>query len=356
MLIYVQSRNPDGFFALKKLNATDEDLKANRNTFNMELSSLLFSEDKAFSVQEHLIQALATFEVVNPSPQNPTWYFLFDWAKGNLNDFWKNNRRLIKDHDHLPWMARQFHGLTKGLMCVHNERTETIKSFDIHKRANSNTLYGRHGDINASNFLWFPSEPPPGILSLSDFGLGRLHREVSRSIQDPQSLKRTETYRAPEFDLEEKSISRISDIFSLGCVFLEYVIWFFRGFKGIKKCSKDRLELDIHNFTADTFFTFNREVAASERQFFVKPSVRALIKELQNDPDCSTYLSQLLDIIGDEMIEPNPSERINAVRLEIKMELLWRTCRDDPEFYTHKDGKPTPSFLNKRQGLTASIR
>lgn len=298
----------------------------------MQLSSLLFSKDQVFSVQEHLIQALATFEVVNPSPQNPTWYFLFDWAEGDLNNFWMNNLHLVRDHNYLPWMARQFHGLTKGLRCVHNERTETIKSFDIQNRANSNTLYGCHGDINIGNILWFPSEPLPGILSLSDFGLGRLHR----SIQDSRPCKRLETYRAPESGLEENSISRISDIFSLGCVFLEFVVWFFRGIDGLEKSSQDRLELDIHNFTADTFFTFNRETVASGRKFFIKQSVRDLIEELQTDPDCTTYLWQLLDIIVNEMLEPDPSKRIETSRLERYMKALWRECENDSDFYTLK--------------------
>lgn len=303
----------------------------------MELSSLLFSEDKSIGVREHLIQALATFEVVNPGPQNPTWYFLFDWAEGNLSDFWKSNSHLVRDHNHLPWMARQFHGLTKALKCVHNERTETIKSFDIQKKPNSNTLYGRHGDINATNFLWFPSEPLPGIFSLADFGLGRLHRQVSRSIQNPNLTARTATYRPPEVDLKTPFISRISDIFSLGCVFLEYVTWFFGGFEGLENSAKDRTALDIHGFAADTFFTSHRDVADLERQFFIKESVRVLIQRLKTDPDCTTYLSQLLDIIGDKMLEPDHSKRMNTVLLEKEMELLSRACEDEPDFYTTKN-------------------
>lgn len=299
----------------------------------MELSSLLFSQDKGFGAQEHLIQVLATFEVLNPAPQHSTWYFLFDWAEGNLTDFWRRNQCLVRDHNHLPWMAKQLHGLTKALKCVHNERKQTLNSFDIKTRVNSNTLYGRHGDISVGNFLWFPSDPFPGTFSLADFGLGRLHRQVSRSERDPRSIARTATYRAPEFDLDKPGISRMSDIFSLGCVFLEYVIWFFFGFEGVEQSSKDRIEPDIYGFRADTFFTFNREAAVSERQFFVKQSVKDLIQQLKRDQACSEYLSQLLDIIDNNMLEPNPSRRIDAVRLEREMKEL---CKTQPEFYNAK--------------------
>lgn len=300
----------------------------------MELASLLFSEDKAPGAQKHLIHVLATFEVLNPS-QHPTWYFLFDWAEGDLGEFWKKNDHL-RNPSHLPWMAEQFYGLTKAIKCVHNERVQTLKSFEIKNRVDSNTLYGRHGDISVGNFLWFHSDTPPGILCLSDFGLGRLHRQVSRSERDP-NIARTATYRAPEFDLDKPLVSRLSDIFSLGCVFLEHVIWYFLGVEGVDESSKARLEIDIYGFNADTFFTFDRTATGSERHFDVKQSVRDLIERLQKRQDCSTYLSELLNIIGTDMIQPDLSKRIDAAKLERDMEDFWRKCKDRPEFYKHKN-------------------
>lgn len=318
----MQIRHPDGYFALKKLNPGETDQDDNRESFNMELSSLLFSQDKASGAQKHLIQVLATFEVLNPAPQHSTWYFLFDWAEGSLSDFWRANPHLVRNDSHVPWLVKQFHGLTKALKCVHNERKQTINAFSIKQRVNSNTLYGRHGDISVANFLWFRSNPFPGVLSLADFGLGRLHRQVSRSERDPRTMARTATYRAPEFDLEEPKISRLSDIFSLGCVFLEYVTWFFLGFQGVETSSEARNEPDIYGFGADTFFTFDKSVPVSDRQFFVKPIVWDLIHSLRDDEKCNTHLSQILNIIGEDMLQPDLSRRINAEKLEKKFRKL----------------------------------
>ena len=306
----------------------------------MELASLLFSQDNWPDERKHSIQVLATFEIVNRENNDATWYFLFDWARGNLDDYWKRNDKLVRDYSRLPWMAEQFHGLCKALQGVHNERDKTVPSFNLETSGASGKLYGRHGDINPSNFLWFTSanhNSIPDILILADFGLGRLHRQVSRSEQDPRSIARTATYRAPEFDLNKPLISRKTDIFSLGCVFLEYITWFFLGSQGIEEKASLRFELDIYGFHADTFFTFHREQAATqgkERQFFIKDSVRNLVHELQSREDCCIYLHQLLDFILNQMLLPDPHKRIDASRLTKEMDKLQRACNSERDFYT----------------------
>ncbi|KAI0844528.1 kinase-like protein [Daldinia vernicosa] len=336
-------RHPEELFALKKLISHD------RDDFNMELSSLLFCMDKSIvkKADNHIIQPLATFEVEEPAVRGSTYYILFDWAEGNLNDFWEKNDHLVGARDHCKWMSREFYSLCLALECVHNERKETLKSIDENKLEknlsgrlhDAKSLYGRHGDIKPDNFLWFvpPQLPPPqqeSQLALSDFGLGRLHTKVSRSNQDPRNIARTETYRAPEFDLNNGTISRASDIFSLGCVFLEYVTWFMLGNTGLTEgFPAHRSEPDIYNFESDTFFSIR------EQQPFLKESVKSWIKQLQGHENCSWYLHQLLDIIRDKMLAPDRKNRIHIGELIKDMDLLRQACERNDSFYLKTKGE-----------------
>ncbi|GJC89562.1 hypothetical protein ColLi_12400 [Colletotrichum liriopes] len=178
------------------------------------------------------------------------------------------------------------------------------------------------------NFLWFHTSTFPGLIALSDFGLGRLHTQVSRSKQDPKNIERTATYRSPEFDLPFGKVSPRSDIFSLGCVMLEYVTWFLMGLDAVEKVFPDaRSERDIYGFDSDVFFSIKNEKA------FLKPSVAKWIKELQNHQNCSWYIWDLLEIIKDRMLDPNGETRIPANQLTKRMKALQAVCLSESEYY-----------------------
>ncbi|EQB54936.1 protein kinase [Colletotrichum gloeosporioides Cg-14] len=312
-------RHPQEFFALKKLTSH------NRNSFDLELSSLLFTGQNY--KKKHLIQLLATFEVVNPAAGGlSTYYLLFDWAEGDLSKFWQSNEGLVGKKSHCIWMAEQFHEISEALQCVHNDRAPTMRYLE--NRDSNEDLYGRHGDIKPGNFLWFHSNSFPGLLALSDFGLGRLHTQVSRSKQDPRNIERSASYRCPEFDLPFGQVSPRSDIFSLGCVLLEYVTWFFLGFDAVENVFPGkRLSNDIYGFESDIFFS------VKDKQAHIKPSVLSWIHKLQHRPDCSWYLWDLLEVIKNGMLEPNSDNRIRANQLTKRMHELLKACKADDDYY-----------------------
>ncbi|KAI1105656.1 protein kinase [Jackrogersella minutella] len=341
-------RNPNGLFALKKLTSN------NRDEFNLEMSSLLFSMDNSSgkSASKHLVQLLATFEVSDPESRAnySTYYLLFDWAEGNLKDFWRENGDLVRNNSHCEWISQQFHEICLALQCVHNERDRNLKfieknnlQMNLHGRpVDFHSLYGRHGDIKPDNFLWFRPGNPPGLLALSDFGLGRLHTQVSRSNQNPGDIPRTSTYIAPEFDLSDGKVSRASDIFSLGCVFLEHITWFLLGFESvIEDFPNRRMDKDIlPNFKADKFFMVEVDEHGKTKNPTLKSQVRDWIQKLQHHEKCSWYLYQLLEIIRDSMLEPDRKKRIDIACLAKKMEDLRKSCDDDPNYYL--EARPNP--------------
>lgn len=63
------------------------------------------------------------------------------------------------------------------------------------------------------------------------------------------------TYRAPEYDIASK-VSPSYDIWSLGCVLLEFVTWYLLGGKGVEEFSKRRAAEDSQEIHEDRFFNF----------------------------------------------------------------------------------------------------
>ncbi|EDO65088.1 kinase-like protein [Neurospora crassa] len=308
--------NKEVTFALKRLHASDKE------AFDKELASLISVKTQKST---HLIKLLTTFSVIEEDGGSEVFYLLFPWAEGNLWKYWKVHqpRNQQERLTSALWMAQQCHQLARALLCVHNERQQTLKLYEF--PAGKDELYGRHGDIKAENVLYFESD---GMLVLSDFGLGRLHNKYSRSNADPKALEKSATYRAPEFDLARGRISRASDVFSLGCMFLEFVTWQILGYDAVyDEFPTYRMEEDItHGFESDIFFKVEGETA------IIKPKVHEWMVRLKQHENASEYTKQFLDVI-EEMLSPYPKDRINVVKLESKLYLLRRTCETDTSYY-----------------------
>ena len=106
---------------------------------------------------------------------------------------------------------------------------------------------GFHHDIKPVNVLLFDSDnPKEPIWKLSDFGSGMVS-EFKDSDHDSIYNSKPSTgdpiYTAPEFALEGR-VSRPKDIWSLGCIYLEAIIWISDSFgTAIDKFQAERLNL-----------------------------------------------------------------------------------------------------------------
>ncbi|KAJ4416337.1 hypothetical protein N0V85_002319 [Neurospora sp. IMI 360204] len=302
-------------FAVKKLYASDED------AFDKELASLTsVKADEGV----HLIKLLTTFSVEEEGRK--TFYLVFPWAEGTLWDYWERNK--LKDkHDRLtrtPWMAREIYEIARALQCVHNERRQHLKHYPG-LSSGKDELYGRHGDIKAENILYFSGD---NTLVISDFGLGRLQTKYSRSNNNPKALEKSATYRAPEFDLTDGRISRASDVFSLGCMYLEFVTWYLKGYDAVSdEFPEYRMEKDATwGFESDTFFTIENGKP------IIKPKVQQWIEMLRKHKDASAYTDQFLDTI-EKMLAPASEGRIKISKLTQQLDLFRETCERDPSYY-----------------------
>lgn len=238
---------------------------------------------------------------------------LFRWADGgNLRDLWtEHTKRPDLNYSRICWMAQQVHGLAHALDGIHNTKmtvseVEAVQksplspefpqqSFDFGPipttEDNEGRDYGRHGDIKPENVLWFRQDTSHhefGILKLSDFGLTTFHRALTRGLKAAE-VRVTNTYSAPEREIEE-SLSRPFDVWSLGCIFLEFVTWILLGSKYIKAFQDARLKDGggpNPNFSLDNFFTVFRDDEARLKAG-VKPSVSKVsssFNDLRQSPD-----------------------------------------------------------------------
>ncbi|KAI1099427.1 kinase-like protein [Jackrogersella minutella] len=319
--------NGSNSYALKRLKSR------NANEFNLEVDAL---RKYNHGIDKHLIPLLATIEKEDESSK---YYLLFPKANGDLHHFWMIHFDMNTDTSYLKWMARQCLGITKALSMLHQDQDDD-KNEDY-------PIYGRHGDIKAANILWFAKPDSDGPSSwqlvLSDFGLMRFHRFMSRSIETARNLKKTITYQAPEFDIAK--ISRKSDIWALGCTFLEFITCCLLGYQAVSEdFPSDRGEYDERlKFDADKFYRTIRKVAKDgqsvELSAELKPQVRDWVSNLHQRPECSQYLHDFLYLIENEMLRINRDQRPSASQVVEKLQELLEKWDNGTYFSGHSNGQ-----------------
>lgn len=213
---------------MKRLNQSN---KEERAKFKNEQSQLRLFDGVA---HPHLVTLLASFE------HKDHYHLIFPWADYSLETYWERERPEGKERIAL-WVAKQIVGLMAAVDTIHNPQPKFLLP-GVEKK------YGRHSDIKPDNILWFrATDDQHGILVLADLGLSVLNREVSRSNMPSDKAPRVPGYRPPECDIVDAVVSRAFDIWTLGCLFTEFLTWLLGGrelldeFEGARK-SQDYLE------------------------------------------------------------------------------------------------------------------
>ncbi|KAI0184384.1 kinase-like domain-containing protein [Xylaria flabelliformis] len=301
-----QPSNSPLYFALKEIPALDIE------TYQQELLALEKTRVQT-QKERHLIKPLLTFQ------HGSKYYFLFEWADGNLWDYWTKYPDGSK-HGIVNslWMAEQCLGLATAVRRIHGlatwqkERRDRLEVLNEEEKG-----WGRHGDIKPHNILWFSSYRSDGcFLALSDLALTRYNSSVTRSRVSPTSLDGcTELYRPPELDIPGQHISSKYDIWSLGCVFLEFCTWWLRGLKSVQDFESQRATSDGSNeiFDEPKYFTISRTKGGAEPK--VKGIVQEWIEGLRADAKDDLFLEPMLDLIRNKMLVVGRKNRYPADRV-----------------------------------------
>ncbi|KAN0102709.1 kinase-like protein [Hyaloscypha variabilis] len=320
-------------FAVKRLRHDNYD------AFNAEVSNL-----KRFAAKDHLhlIKLLVTFH------WHGQYYLLFPWADGNLLDFWKmypSPTEPNRDYQLALWLSEQCLGIAEGLKMIHTADKPALADPN---HDSTYQLHGRHGDLKPENILWFRSYLKEskeadqsclmGLLKISDFGLTSFHRTMSRSHIDAGGIPVSPTYRAPEYDVA-KMVSQSYDIWSFGCVVLQFVTWYLLGWEEVDRFSQNRTKEDNSEVKEDVFFNFVIIKDGSGRAqtgAIAKQSVADEFRSLCNHEKCSEFLADLLEFVEKRMLRMGPKKRAGCDEIVDKFADLHRMCSEDPDYSTKR--------------------
>ncbi|KAI4957255.1 hypothetical protein J4E86_005729 [Alternaria arbusti] len=238
-------------FAVKELRKRDNATNDQSHELDRETTAYKYLNGRR---HPHIIQLLATFT------QRGHLSMIFPWADGNLLEFWQTHypevSGLPRNADLAEWMTGQLLGLAKAIRCIHHSEVEEIASYDAPDRSKT---HGRHGDIKPENMLWFKCScggshsHRQGKIVISDLGSTEFHATRSKTIPAEAAGGFTHTYRAPEFD-KTKRVAPKADIWSFGCVVLQFLVWYVRGWDGVSSFAQARSDDSNLNFHADHFF------------------------------------------------------------------------------------------------------
>jgi hypothetical protein len=286
--------DPEPYVAVKEVT--------NDEAFKTEKANLALTQSLN---HEHLIKLIAIFQ------KGPICYFIFPWADGgDLRDFWRANDAQPRSQELVLWSLRQMLGIVSAINALHAKIT-------------------RHGDIKPQNILHFlrPHDDSTmgnrGRLILADVGVSKIHREITSMRQDPTNCQQsTVTYEAPEArsDQEEgKPRGRRYDMWSLGCMFLEFTVWLVFDYSTVRSFRKSRRTRDDPKDAFGSFF-----VQTSDNLIQIHSAVIEAIDHLRSQPRCShnTALSDFIQLIQDDLLQVDVQKRTKAPELLEKLEKI----------------------------------
>jgi serine/threonine protein kinase len=260
-----------------------------------------FEQEEAALHTIHKLDDLHLIKVVASIKRGGKYLFLFPWADGgDLRRVWQDMDEKPRTAKLIRWIFEQMKGIAGAIAKLHNP-------------SNTSERNGRHGDLKPENILFFPDKRSRGTLVITDVGLTRFHVQITN-----KRVNRTDTtdasidYGPPEA-LDDKVRSRKYDIWSLGCIFLEFTIWIFGGVaeqENFKKARRGKSK--------------NSPYYENKNSPKVNPKVGVYINKLRNDSRCGQCAGfrELLDLIEKNLLKIKADERLAASSVERRLEEL----------------------------------
>lgn len=266
--------------------------------------------------QEHIVRFITAFRRGDRGTERH--YLMFEWADGgNLRNLWRTYNRQQLTPGLVQSAVKQLEGLATALHKAHYPGTST--SF-------------RHGDLKPENILWFKPDPKAdkddiGTLKIADWGLAReqLIVTVLRSTKTV-TLYGTRRYEPPEEETrlgvglavpgqnqqgkQPKRRSRLYDIWAMGCITLEFLIWLMYGPEELKRFN-DSFRTGLSEHSEPFYQIIESENGRTAAQVH---SVATLwMNHMAQDPICrpgTTALGNLLDIVQNNLLVVRLPERL----------------------------------------------
>ncbi|KAH6848713.1 kinase-like domain-containing protein [Alternaria alternata] len=303
--------------------------------------------------REHIVRLLATYT------HQRKVHLVFPWADGTLAEFWAIHypkpEQISRDHNFAKWMIDQVLGLADALLCIHIHTAKS--SLEGLSPEDSRKLHGRHGDLKPENILWFRSTSSTsetvslGTLKLSDLGSAEFHGTRSHVLAASAAGGYTNTYYAPEYDLAEE-VSSEADLWSFGCILIQLIVWYMKGWDGLDDFSKRRAEDSLSEIKMDNFFNYLKY----EKEVRAKKSVYEEINTMRSDPNIPDLLCDLLNIIESRLLRLRECQRATCIQIVDELKSMKGRC-DSEEYCTQKTHRSVgriPTDLSERVGMDYS--
>lgn len=184
---------------------------------------------------KHIVVHYATWT------QDQKYYMLFPYAACNLREYMKRQQFGAFTKENILWFLSMLRGLAHAVREIHNiteaQKPPPSPNLTFPNKKLRKSAY--HHDIKPENILFFlVSGLKKGVFKLADFGSGKVHALRSGSANTGSS-NGTLTYEPPEAYCVGRT-SRPYDIWSLGCVFLELLLWAVSGSDSVQKFAENR--------------------------------------------------------------------------------------------------------------------
>jgi len=349
---------------------------------------------------------------------------MFEWANGgNLRDVWEKNRTEHRNlnGDRIMEFLEQLRGLAGALCALHNTnpkiktgfprstkpRTSTridsvignrsdafpltsvvttennvgvIPTFnvgatddgnddddhdiDAESESSSATEHWRHGDLKPDNILKFGSTWL-GTLKIADLGLAKRHeKDTMLRIAPTDTRYTTLHYEAPEAITSSEPRSRRYDIWSMGCIILESIIWLLYGYDVLNTFYQEDKRIKDPS-TETLYFTASRSQRTAEVSYIASSWMEHILKE---DPECNkptgTALGDLLKLVQSKLLVVPLDDslgqcRTDASTLYQNLGSIWAKARDQSSYLftgTSRADLPSPKPIvrGKRDLLSTS--
>ena len=176
----------------------------------------------------------------------------------------------------------------------------------------------RHGDLKPENILRFLEQTSQlGTLRLADMGLAKRH-VVATQMRSKGTNTRwsTRQYEAPEALSDKNARSRLYDVWSMGCITLEFIIWILYGNAELEKMYQEAKGPTRQLWQYYKIVPPTMEEPGGAR---VHPVINRWINYVdQLDPECkdveSSAIKDLLKIVREKLlVVPLPPDRISGI-------------------------------------------
>jgi len=257
--------------------------------------------------QENIVRFITAFRHGDEGKED--YYLMFEWADGgNLRNLWKTLPRPASVTPTLVKNAvEQILGLATALCKAHYPPSRpTI----------------RHGDLKPENILWFKPQANEvdsiGTLKIADWGLARQHNlETKQRSNKTSTGSGTRRYEPPEEETgeglwanalspaqagkQQKKRSRLYDVWAMGCITLEFIVWLRYGLEGLRGFNA-QIKGDYNSESVPFYKT---KVVNGKKIAEVHEAVIWWMDHLAKDPACvpgSTALGSLLELVRERLL------------------------------------------------------